>query len=70
MDNVTYEFTNVQWRKSSFSGHDGSDCVEVVHLSGGRRGVRDSKDRGRPALVVSSVEWVAFLDHLKIDHLA
>ncbi|WP_405141844.1 DUF397 domain-containing protein [Sphaerisporangium sp. NBC_01403] len=69
MDDVTQELANAHWRKSSHSGDDGSNCVEVAHLAG-RRAVRDSKDHGRSALFVSSVEWGAFLDHLKVDHLA
>ncbi|MEV7965439.1 DUF397 domain-containing protein [Sphaerisporangium sp. NPDC088356] len=32
--------------KSSFSGGDGSNCVEIALLSSGRRAVPDSKDRG------------------------
>ncbi|MEV5414064.1 DUF397 domain-containing protein [Thermopolyspora sp. NPDC052614] len=31
------------WRKSSRSGHDGGDCVEVASLQGAVA-VRDSKD--------------------------
>ncbi|MEV7965436.1 DUF397 domain-containing protein [Sphaerisporangium sp. NPDC088356] len=41
--------------------------VEVAHLRGGRRAVRDSKDRNGPALVFTPVEWTTFLDHLKTD---
>ena len=33
----------LQWRKSSHSGHDGGDCVEVAEMSGGIA-VRDSKN--------------------------
>ncbi|MEV7965444.1 DUF397 domain-containing protein [Sphaerisporangium sp. NPDC088356] len=70
MDDVTEELRGAEWRKSTFSGDDGSNCVEIARLSGGWRGVRDSKDRGRPALVFSSVEWATFLAHLKADHSA
>jgi hypothetical protein len=70
MDNVTHELTNAQWRKSSLSGGDGSNCVEVAHLRGGRRAVRDSKDRNGPALVFTPAEWTAFLGHVKAGHLA
>ena len=51
MDDLTQELPNAQWRKSTLSGSDGSNCVEVADLSGGRRAVRDSKDRTGPALV-------------------
>jgi hypothetical protein len=70
MDDVTQELANAQWRKSSLSGSDGSNCVEVAHLHGGRRAVRDSKDRSGPALVFTPAEWTAFLDHVKVGHLA
>ncbi|MEU8267078.1 DUF397 domain-containing protein [Sphaerisporangium sp. NPDC049002] len=62
------ELRDAQWHKSSFSGHDGSDCVEVAPLADGRRAVRDSKDRNGPALVFTPVEWTTFLDHVKTLH--
>lgn len=49
----------LNWFKSSFSGGDGDNCVEVavrpeaVH-------VRDSKDRGIRPLVVTPAAWTAF----------
>ncbi|MFB9252091.1 DUF397 domain-containing protein [Sphaerisporangium melleum] len=53
------------WRKSSRSGPDGGECVEVTHVPGGRRGVRDSKNPTGPALLVSEPEWVAFINSMK-----
>ncbi|WP_343072995.1 DUF397 domain-containing protein [Sphaerisporangium rubeum] len=53
------------WRRSSFSGHDGSNCVEVANVTGGNRAVRDSKDLSRPAVVCSSEIWATFLGFLK-----
>ncbi|MEV7965443.1 DUF397 domain-containing protein [Sphaerisporangium sp. NPDC088356] len=67
MDNVTQELAEARWRKSAHSGSDGSNCVEVAHLHGGRRAVRDSKDRNGPALVVTPEEWTTFLTHVKTD---
>ncbi|GAA4204714.1 DUF397 domain-containing protein [Streptosporangium oxazolinicum] len=55
------ELRNAQWRKSTLSGSDGSNCVEVASLSGGHRGVRDSKDRNGPALILTPHQWTAFL---------
>ena len=40
---------NLTWRKSSFSGGQGGDCVEVAELPDGGRAVRDSKDLAGPA---------------------
>ncbi|GGK69490.1 hypothetical protein Sme01_15040 [Sphaerisporangium melleum] len=65
MDDLIEDLANARWRKSSFSGHDGSNCVEVARFSGGRHGVRDSKDLGREALVVGPTEWAVFLNQVK-----
>ncbi|MFF5207979.1 DUF397 domain-containing protein [Streptosporangium sp. NPDC000396] len=69
MDDVTQELTNAQWRKSSLSGDDGSNCVEVANLTGGRRAVRDSKDPNDPALIFTSEEWTAFMNAVKTGDL-
>jgi hypothetical protein len=69
MDDVTQELCNAEWRKSSFSGSDGSNCVEIAHLSGGRRAVRDSKNRSGPVLIFTHAGWTTFLDHVKSDQL-
>ncbi|MGW8990064.1 DUF397 domain-containing protein [Streptomyces zhihengii] len=48
------------WFKSSHSGSDGDDCVEVAR---GARAVhvRDSKDRQRPELALSAASWADFV---------
>jgi hypothetical protein len=39
------------WRKSSYSGNGGADCVEVgAHAQDGRVLVRDTTDRQGPVL--------------------
>ncbi|MZE79714.1 DUF397 domain-containing protein [Streptomyces xinghaiensis] len=50
------------WFKSSYSGSDGDDCVEVAK---GTRAVhvRDSKDRRSPELAFSPAAWNAFITH-------
>ncbi|MGW6458119.1 DUF397 domain-containing protein [Streptomyces sp. NPDC055078] len=48
------------WVKSSHSGGTGNNCVEVAtlpHLVG----IRDSKDKQGPALVVPSAAWSSFV---------
>jgi len=48
------------WRKSSYSGANGGNCVEVAPNLPGVVAVRDSKDRHGPVLVFTSEEWRAF----------
>ncbi|NUW37575.1 DUF397 domain-containing protein [Nonomuraea sp. SMC257] len=65
MDELIRELDTAMWRKSTRSGPDGGNCVEVAELSGGRRGVRDSKNPTGPALIFTSSEWDAFIDGAK-----
>ncbi|MEV3872443.1 DUF397 domain-containing protein [Streptomyces sp. NPDC049906] len=48
------------WFTSSYSNDVGAVCVEVAHLAD-RTGVRDTKDRARPALFVPHDAWRAFV---------
>lgn len=52
------------WRKSSYSGGS-QNCVEVTRDLPGGVGVRDSKDPGGPALVVTPRSWRAFTARVK-----
>jgi hypothetical protein len=54
------------WRKSSRSGGEGGNCVEVARLAVGI-GVRDSKDAAGPVLRFGSAAWVTFLADLPPD---
>jgi hypothetical protein len=47
------------WRKSSHSGDNGGNCVEVAGLPGSVA-VRDSKNPAGPALAVAPQAWAAF----------
>ncbi|MFI6152947.1 DUF397 domain-containing protein [Kitasatospora sp. NPDC051170] len=49
------------WRKSSYSGGNGGDCIEVAPGFPGLVPVRDSKDPQGPALVFSASAWEAFV---------
>ncbi|MBQ0895230.1 DUF397 domain-containing protein [Micromonospora sp. U56] len=53
------DLTRADWRTSTRSSGNGN-CVEVATVDG-RVAVRDSKDRGGPALVFSSATWAAFV---------
>ncbi|MEV2249277.1 DUF397 domain-containing protein [Streptomyces sp. NPDC050147] len=48
------------WVKSSYSGAEGGQCVEVAARPG-RVHVRDSKDAARAALAVEPAAWTAFV---------
>ncbi len=56
--------SHVSWRKSSYSGGSGGNCIEV----GSGQDVivvRDTKDRQGPVLKVSAEAWRRFADRLK-----
>jgi hypothetical protein len=50
----------VNWRKSSYSGANGGDCVEVA--SDDAILVRDTKDRSGAVLSVPAEAWERFTD--------
>ena len=51
------------WRKSSYSGNGGGNCVEVA--AGGRVLVRDSQDRAGTVLRFPPAAWRRFADQVK-----
>ncbi|MER7051382.1 DUF397 domain-containing protein [Streptomyces sp. NPDC000351] len=58
--------SNVEWRKSSYSGSNGGECVEVADgCPVGAVPVRDSKNPADPVLTVSAGAWSAFVDGLR-----
>ncbi|MEV7007836.1 DUF397 domain-containing protein [Streptosporangium sp. NPDC051022] len=65
MDELMREIDTATWRKSTLSGSDGGDCVEVAMLSSGNRGVRDSKNISGPALIFTSTAWNTFVTGVK-----
>jgi hypothetical protein len=61
------EISAAQWRKSSHSGAEGGDCVEVAGLDP-VIAIRDSKNPGGPALVLTAAGWRAFTRRVKTGH--
>jgi hypothetical protein len=51
------------WRKSTYSGNNGGQCIEVAGY--GAVYVRDSKNPDGPVLQVTPRMWRAFIDRLK-----
>lgn len=54
---------DLRWRKSSYSGNGGGNCVEVT--ADGRVLVRDSQDRAGTVLRFPSAAWRKFADQVK-----
>ncbi|MEU0670897.1 DUF397 domain-containing protein [Streptomyces lavendulocolor] len=55
------ELAAAPWRTSSYSAAN-NECVEVALVTGGTWvGVRDTKDRARPALTVPGPAWAALV---------
>jgi hypothetical protein len=50
-----------RWRRSSYSGNGGGNCVEVSASPAGAVAVRDSKNPHGPVLVISRDEWATFI---------
>ncbi|MFF7994941.1 DUF397 domain-containing protein [Kitasatospora xanthocidica] len=55
------DLTNASWRKSSHSGPNGGQCIEVADGFAAVTPVRDSKDPSGPALLFSSIAWQSFV---------
>ncbi|MCX5439206.1 DUF397 domain-containing protein [Streptomyces sp. NBC_00569] len=54
------------WRKSSYSGGESGQCLEVNdHACAAHVPVRDSKNPHGPAVVFTSGAWTAFLGAMK-----
>ncbi|MEV6844073.1 DUF397 domain-containing protein [Actinoplanes sp. NPDC051411] len=59
------DLTGAVWHKSTRSGGNGGDCVEVAVNLPGIVAVRDSKDRAGGTLVFTASQWAAFLDGVR-----
>jgi hypothetical protein len=55
------DLSGAQWKKSSRSGNNGGQCVEVARNLPGIVAVRDSKNPSGPALTFTIEEWRSFL---------
>lgn len=67
---MSTDLTSVEWFKSSYSGNNGGDCVEVGAGVPGVVPVRDSKDPHGPTLTFESSAWAAFVSGVKSGEFA
>ncbi|SCG16633.1 protein of unknown function [Micromonospora echinofusca] len=63
------DLTGAVWRKSTRSGDNGGDCVEVATNLPGIVAVRDSKNSSGPALTFAPDAWETFVSRVKGGHL-
>ncbi|MEU6588454.1 DUF397 domain-containing protein [Streptomyces sp. NPDC046881] len=51
----------IQWRKSSYSGDQGGQCVEVAETPTATLAIRDSKTPAGPILTVAPAAFTRFI---------
>ncbi|MEV4760371.1 DUF397 domain-containing protein [Micromonospora sp. NPDC049559] len=59
------DMIGARWRKSTYSGNNGGDCVEVADNLPGRVLVRDTKDRDGGTLTFAAEAWRTFVEAVK-----
>ncbi|WP_374214857.1 DUF397 domain-containing protein [Streptomyces coelicoflavus] len=59
--------TMIQWRKSSYSGDQGGECVEVGELPA-TVAVRDSKAPAGPILTLAPAAFATFVGWARVTH--
>ncbi|GAA1936236.1 DUF397 domain-containing protein [Kitasatospora viridis] len=57
----------LSWKKSSYSGAEGGECVEIATAPAAVH-IRDSKDPDGPLLTVTPTAWAAFLTLATTQH--
>ena len=64
-----HPINNATWRKSSYSGSNGGNCVEVAMLPDNDLAVRDSKNPDQAKLAFTAAEWRTFTTAMKTGEL-
>ncbi|WP_371478467.1 DUF397 domain-containing protein [Kitasatospora sp. NBC_00315] len=67
--NITLDLSAARWRKSTRSGSQGGDCVEVADGVPGVIPVRDSKNPAGPALLFPADTWQTFVTGVRTGAL-
>ncbi|MFD8448183.1 DUF397 domain-containing protein [Streptomyces coelicoflavus] len=60
--------TTIQWRKSSYSGDQGGECLEVAETPHATVAVRDSKTPAGPILTLAPAVFTIFVDWARTTH--
>jgi len=60
------DMSSATWRKSSYSGANGGNCIEIA-AAARMVAVRDSKDPDGPVLTFAPNDWKRFADQAKAD---
>jgi hypothetical protein len=60
------DMSSAIWRKSSYSGANGGNCIEIT-AAGHIVAVRDSKDSQGPVLAFGPQAWKTFATQVKAD---
>ncbi|MEV7157115.1 DUF397 domain-containing protein [Streptomyces misionensis] len=66
---MRHDLPEGKWKKSSYSGAQQGDCLEVQTTEDGLVAARDSKSPHLGAFVVSPDQWAAFVDDVKSGSL-
>lgn len=64
-NSTEYNLDGATWYKSSYSGGQGGNCLEVSDGHPGIAPVRDSKNPSGPKLVFRTESWASFVEDLK-----
>jgi len=59
------DLSGAHWHKSTRSGGDGGNCVEVATNLQDIVAVRDTKDRNGGTLIFDAAGWAAFIEDVK-----
>jgi hypothetical protein len=60
------DMSSAIWRKSTYSGANGGNCIEIA-AAARTVAVRDSKDPKGPVLRFRPKDWQRFADQVKAD---
>ncbi|MCZ7437731.1 DUF397 domain-containing protein [Micromonospora sp. WMMC241] len=62
------DLTGARWRKSTRSGDNGGNCIEVADNLPSLVAVRDSKDPAGPPLTFTTGAWQIFIVTIRGTH--